>query len=725
MKSSKYLSGPAAGGLAAFLRAPLQPPLNSCYNFTIMSTPITAISGIQQTRAKQLEALGVYCAEDLLTLYPRGYEQRTNVKKICEITAEDVSTQAAITLIGTVSDVKSKYIRANLTITSMRLHDMTGSVTITMFNQAYNVKKLHPNQKIAVFGNVTRGAYSLEINNPVFTTKPDTDEDFFKIKAIYPLSAGLSQNFMRKIVKNAFAITKAPQENLPAEILEKRGFPTKKTALINIHFPKNEMEIHAARKRLVYEELFIIQLMLMLIKTDKKTTDGAISFAGSDNQIIEKFINSLPFELTLGQKLVWQEIAIDMDSQKSMNRLVLGDVGSGKTVVAVLAMLKAILCGYTAVFMAPTEILARQHYNNISKMLEKITLPGGEKIRTTLLTGSLPLKEKRQALDDIRQGFSHIVIGTHALIQAGVTFHRPGIVITDEQHRFGVKQREILQNSDENISPDVLVMSATPIPRTLALVLYGDLDISTLKGKPSERKPVITLVRQSDARENIYKWATDQIMRKKAQVYIVHPLIEQGESNMLSAEENYKKMTTDAASPFVEKNISTGLVHGKMSAKDKAEVMENFVSGKTSVLFSTTVIEVGVDVANATIMIIENAERFGLAQLHQLRGRVGRGADQSYCVLVTEASDKPRMKIMEESNDGFEISEKDLELRGPGDFFGTQQSGLPPFRIANLYSDTDILKEAQKDALLIEKNMSRYDDYIKYIKSIIPAKISL
>lgn len=690
-----------------------------------MNTPLTAISGIQQTRAKQLEALGIHCAEDLLTLYPRGYEFRGNIKKICEINGDDIANQTAVTLIGTVSDVKSKFIRSNLTITSMRLGDTTGSVTITMFNQAYNVKKLRPNQKIAVYGNVTRGAYSLEINNPVFTVNPDNDEDFFKIKPIYPLSSGLSQNIMRKIVKNAFAITKAPLENLPAEILEKHRFPTRKTALINIHFPKNEVDIYAARKRLVYEELFIIQLMLMLIKTDKKTAEGAISFANSNNKIIEQFISSLPFELTPGQKNAWQEIKMDMDSPKAMNRLVLGDVGSGKTVVAVLAMLKAVLCGYTAVFMAPTEILARQHYNNINKMLDRIALPNGEKIRITLLTGSLPLKDKRQALDEIKQGFSHIVIGTHALIQAGVTFHRPGIVITDEQHRFGVKQRELLQNSDSNVSPDVLVMSATPIPRTLALVLYGDLDISTLKGKPSERKPIITLVRENEARENIYKWTTDQITRKRAQVYIVHPLIEQGENNMLSAEENYKKMTTDASSPFVEKNVSTGLVHGKMSARDKAKVMDDFVRGITSVLFSTTVIEVGVDVPNATIMIIENAERFGLAQLHQLRGRVGRGSEQSYCILITKASDGPRMKIMEQSSDGFEISEKDLDLRGPGDFFGTQQSGLPPFKIANLYSDTDILKEAQQDALQLEKNISKYDEYIKYIKSIIPSKISL
>ena len=257
------------------------------------------------------------------------------------------------------------------------------------------------------------------------------------------------------------------------------------------------------------------------------------------------------------------------------------------------------------------------------------------------------------------------------------------------------------------------------------MVLYGDLDISTLKGKPSERKPIITLVRENEARENIYKWTTDQITRKRAQVYIVHPLIEQGENNMLSAEENYKKMTTDASSPFVEKNVSTGLVHGKMSARDKAKVMDDFVRGITSVLFSTTVIEVGVDVPNATIMIIENAERFGLAQLHQLRGRVGRGSEKSYCILITKASDGPRMKIMEQSSDGFEISEKDLDLRGPGDFFGTQQSGLPPFKIANLYSDTDILKEAQQDALQLEKNISKYDEYIKYIKSVIPSKISL
>lgn len=690
-----------------------------------MKTPITTIPGIQNVRAKQLEALGVYCAEDLLALYPRGYEFRNNIKRICDITQEDVKRQTAITIKGTISDVKSKYIRSNLTVTNMRLSDGTGSVTITLFNQAYNVKKLHSNQQIAVYGNVSIGSYGLDINNPVFTINPDTDNDFFEIKPIYPLASGLTQNFIRKSIRSAFSVVRAPTENLPREILEKHDFPVKKTAVINIHFPKTAEDIEKSRKRLVYEELFIIQIMLMLLKSDKKAIEGAISFRNSNNRIIDMFIDSLPFELTDGQKQVWQDIIKDMDNNKCMNRLVLGDVGSGKTIIAVLAMLKAILCGYQAIFMAPTEILAKQHYINISRLLDKVIMPDSSKINVTLLTGSLPLKEKRQALDDIRTGISQCVIGTHALIQAGVTFNKPGIVITDEQHRFGVKQREILQQHNAAGAPDVLVMSATPIPRTLALVLYGDLDISTLKGRPSGRKPVKTYVRDTSARQNMYKWLAQQITEKGVQAYIVHPLIEQGESDMLSAEENFKIMTTNPASPLRKYGVNAALIHGKMSAQDKAKVMEQFVAGEVSVLFSTTVIEVGVDVANATVMIIENAERFGLAQLHQLRGRVGRGSGQSYCILVTKSQDAPRMQIMEESSDGFVISEKDLELRGPGDFFGTQQHGLPPFRIANLYSDTDILKEAQQDALLIEKNSLKYENYLDYIKSIIPERISL
>ena len=452
--------------------------------------------------------------------------------------------------------------------------------------------------------------------------------------------------------------------------------------------------------------------MLLLLKDAEDRVQNGISFHNPPADAeISAFIRSLPFTLSEGQQTVWNEISANMDDARAMNRLVLGDVGSGKTILAVLAMIKAIRSGYQAVYMAPTEILAEQHYTNIRKMLAPL------KIRTLLISGALTAKEKREALAAAEHGEAQCIIGTHALIQPSVKYQKLGLAITDEQHRFGVKQRAML--SEQENTPDVLVMTATPIPRTLALILYGDMDISILKTLPHGRLPIKTYALENTMHDRIYQWVL-RLVEEGRQVYIVYPLIEEGENpGICSATERFSALSTG-----IFRKISCGLIHGKMAPAQKDSVMRDFKEGRTKILFSTTVVEVGVDVPNASLMIIENAERFGLAQLHQLRGRVGRGSHQSYCVLFSEKVTE-RMKIMEKVSDGFLLSEKDLKLRGPGDFFGVEQHGLPPFQIANLYQDADLLKLAGEAAFHVLQNRTEYDEFIAYIRKKYPGRIPL
>lgn len=696
---------------------------------------ITEIKGIKDVRAKAFARLGVYTLNDLISLCPIRYENRSCVKKINELCVHD-----EVSVIAYVNNITKKTLRKNLTLFTVTVSDGTGNLQISFFNQNYIERTFKRNYRYIFFGTVEKGFVgTLVMQNPVFETAEDMKktEEFTKLQPIYPLVNGLTQKIIRSAVSEALRIinegdiadTKVSlntsksafhnSQELPSDIIEKFHLMSKECANNAIHFPISITEAEEARKRLAFDELLELQLMLFNMKhnCDKNSRNG-IKFAEID---MSELFSALPFELTDSQKNVWHEIENDMESKKIMNRLVIGDVGSGKTIVAVAAMFKAIRNGYQAVYMAPTEILAEQHYANITKYLEPLGITVG------LLTGSLTAKNKKEIKEKIASGEIDCVIGTQALIQDGMEFFKAGIVITDEQHRFGVRQRAIL--SEKETTPDILVMTATPIPRTLALILYGDMDISSIRTLPKGRLPIKTYLANDSMRQRVYTWV-NKLVAEGQQAYIVHPMIENDmesdDTGLISATENYKKL-----SQTIFKGVSTGLLHGKMKSSEKDEIMRHFASGEIKILFSTTVIEVGVDVSNATVMVIENAERFGLAQLHQLRGRVGRGKLQSHCTLITDSKSKlvkERMNVMTSGCDGFAISEKDLQLRGPGEFFGTAQHGIPAFKVANLYEDTDILKNAQEAAaIIVEKAAaeSEYKSYIDFVSSKMTEKIPL
>lgn len=670
-------------------------PLEIFLNKNVMD-----LKGISVKKAASLRKLGINTINDIIMNIPRSYEDRRNIKKIADVMVGETAT-----VIGKVVSFDHVFIRKNLTITTVLIQDGTSSLFVKFYNQNYLEKVLVKGRAYLFYGTVQAGYEGPVMEMPTYARLENKDV-FAVIHPIYSLTKGVSQYMIHKLVKEVLHAVKHFKDTMPQYIVDKYHLMSKDEALRNIHFPKNEELRTNARFRLAFEELLELQILLHSIKEDTISNATGIQFI--KNNTTKKFIENLPFKLTNAQLRVWSEIEKDMASDKIMNRLVIGDVGSGKTIVAVLAMLNAIVNGYQALYMAPTEILAEQHMKTVSSFLNPLG------IKTALLTGSLPAAKKRQLLEEIEKGEIQCVVGTHALIQRNVTYDNVGIVITDEQHRFGVRQRA--QLAAKGKTPDVLVMTATPIPRTLALILYGDMDLSTIDELPAGRIPIKTYAVDSTMRDRILAW-TKKLVKQNQQIYIVHPAVEESENmNLLSATENYKKLSTT-----VFKDIPTGLVHGKMSAKAKEEVMRDFVAGKIKILFSTTVIEVGVDVPNATLMIIENAERFGLSQLHQLRGRVGRNNIQSYCVMITDSKTdlaKERMTIMVKTNDGFKISEKDLELRGPGELFGTQQHGIPEFKVANLYEDLDILGIAQDAAFTIMKN--RNDEQTAwYIKSVI------
>lgn len=673
-----------------------------------MSVPVTFLKGVKSIRAAQLAKLGVYTVEDLYELYPRSYEDRSVVRKISELAGGE-----SVTVCGYVKSTDTRKVNRTISVTNVRIYDETGNMRISVFNGKYGERLFKVGALYAFYGKVNRDQYGLSMTNPVMTEYSDGwDKSFFTIQPIYPLTKGLTQNVLRKMTAEALKIAPPSYETLPKVLLRKYGMPQRDVALKNLHFPENSNAAAESIRRFKFEELFTLQLMLLMLKDAQDKAQEGISFKNdvADKEIMH-FISTLPFELTEGQKTVWSEIARDMERDTPMNRLVIGDVGSGKTVLAVLSMLKAILSGYQAVFMAPTEILAEQHYATVSKMFELFN------IKVWLVTGSLTAKEKKEALAAIESGDAMCIIGTHALIQPTVKYNKLGLAVTDEQHRFGVRQRAMLSN--QGGAPDVLVMTATPIPRTLALILYGDMDISTLKTLPRGRLPIKTYALDYSMYDRICKWIL-RIVAEGQQVYMVYPLIEEGEdANLRSVTERFASLSNG-----VFKGVSCGLLHGKMTPQQKENVMREFKDGNVQILFSTTVVEVGVDVPNAVLMVVENAERFGLAQLHQLRGRVGRGSKQSYCALFSQKVTQ-RMKIMEEMSDGFELSEQDLLLRGPGDFFGVEQHGLPPLKIANLYHDADVLKIASEAAKGVLANRDRFADFLKYMREKYPDRIQL
>ncbi len=646
---------------------------------------IRYVKGVGESRLSLFEKLGISSVYDMLTYYPKDYEDRSKIKNIADLeNGEICSFEGTI-----VSNVNESRPRRGMVISKVSIQDSTGRINAVWFNQQYIKNSLSLGENYIFYGKIDRKFNKPQVINPVFE-KSDKDEmtKTMKVLPVYSSTKNLGQNIIRTIMQETLKSMDSIEleDMLPEPVKEKYKLGRLKDCIRQIHFPDSFSKKDEARYRLVFEELFMLQLGLLTYKSLAANLGQGISFNKPEE--METFIKSLPFELTNAQKKVFKEVEKDMESENVMNRLVQGDVGSGKTMIAVLALFKAVKCGYQGALMVPTEILAEQHYKSIKPLFDKYN------ISVELLSSSQPKKQKQSVFEGLKAGNIDVVIGTHALIEDTVEFQKLGLVVTDEQHRFGVRQRTVLAEKGQN--PDVLVMTATPIPRTLALILYGDLDISIIDELPPGRKPIKTYSVNEGMRERINNFIREKVMEGR-QVYIVCPLVEESEE----IEAKSAVVTAEEISSNVFKDLRVGIIHGKMKSSDKEAIMKSFVSGEISILVSTTIIEVGVNVPNATLMVIENAERFGLAQLHQLRGRVGRGAEQSYCVLFNQSKSqvsRERMKIMSQSNDGFVISEKDLEIRGPGDFFGTKQHGLPELKIANLYKDIEILKLAQESA---------------------------
>ena len=649
--------------------------------YSVLNENIQFVKGIGPKKAEKMARLGIFTVKDALYYFPRQFEDRSRQKKIFQLEeGEKTGVRVKIDRINSVN-------RRGLRITEFYVSDDTGKAKLVFFNKAYLRNTFRVGDIVKVFGSVKKNLGPVTELHNCEIEYDKLDKNTGIIVPVYSLTAGVGNKEVMGMIRNIFESSDISiDEYLPKWLVDKYNLCGVDFAIKNMHFPEKKENVKIAMYRLIFEELLFLQLGLFTVKGNNKFGKG-IRF--QRHKDMDKIEGKLPFRLTRAQQKAYDEIIEDMTSDRIMNRLVQGDVGSGKTVVAQLALANCVLNGYQGAYMAPTEILAKQHMESFKDFFE------GTGIRVEVLTGSSTKKEVREILEDLASGQVDILIGTHALIEDRVEFASLGLVITDEQHRFGVNQRGRLTSKSEN--PDVLVMTATPIPRTLALILYGDLDISIIDELPPGRKPIETLAIEKRKRESYYMSKVRSEIEKGRQVYVVCPLVEESETlDLKSASEVYDELRYDFF-----KDLRVGLLHGKMKASEKDQVMEAFKNHELDILVSTTVIEVGVNVPNASLMIIENAERFGLAQLHQLRGRVGRGSEKSYCTLIygskTEIC-RHRMAIMEETNDGFKISEKDLELRGPGDFFGTRQHGLPELRVANLFKHMKILRLVQKEA---------------------------
>ena len=669
---------------------------------------IQYIKGVGPARVKLLNKLGIHTLNDVINYYPRTYEDRSKTKKLSDVyDGEEILIIAKV-----ITKLVVRKIRKGLTIYKVIVSDNSNNCEITWYNQEYIKEKIRQGNTYKFYGKVSNKYGKLEMNTPI-VEDINVSKNTGKIVPIYSLTNNLTQNVLRAIVENAIKeISGRIVETLPDYILKEYNLCNLEYAIKKIHFPNNFSEYNIAQKRLAFEEIMIMQLLLMKLKKNYNNELNGIQF--DKNIKMSDVINDLPYKLTKAQLRVLEEIDSDMESKKCMNRLLQGDVGSGKTVVSIIASYKAVKSGMQVAIMAPTAILASQHLEEFNKILSKYD------IKCELLISSITKKNKNEILEKLKNGEIDIIIGTHALLEENVVFNKLGLVVTDEQHRFGVKQREKIISKGTN--PDTIVMTATPIPRTLALILYADLDISIIDELPPNRKKIDTFAVTKSLENRVNNFIKKQINEGR-QVYVVCPLVEESEEinakSVLELAEKYKNE--------IFKDYKVEYLHGKMKAKEKDEIMEEFKKGNIDILISTTVIEVGVNVPNASIMVVENAERFGLAQLHQLRGRVGRGEYKSYCILKYQGNSdviRQRMKIMQDTNDGFVISEKDLELRGSGEFFGTKQHGLPEFKIANIYQDMEMLKSIQSIAIKIlnEDPELKLEKNIRF-KKIIDSKL--
>lgn len=664
----------------------------------IEQTNIAELKGIGEKTQRLFAKVGIETVGDLIRYYPRGYDVYEEAVPIGELEEGKVQTVTGM-IFGRVQVSGSR----KLQVTTLMLKDLTGTLKVIWFRMPFLRNTFAKGGAVTLRGRVVSRKQVLTMEHPeIFYPSEKYGEKKDTLQPVYGLTAGLTNHMVAKAVQQALSGLNLSKEALPETVRLKYGLAEYNFAMRGIHFPEDKQVFYQARERLVFEEFleFILALRKLRDKNERFGNDYVIPASPR----VEEFIKELPYELTGAQKKVWKEISADMASDTVMSRLVQGDVGSGKTIVAFLALLTVALNGMQAAMMAPTEVLARQHYATITRMLEEHQIP----VKAELLTGSMTTKEKRRAYDRIECGYAKIIVGTHALIQDAVNYDNLALVVTDEQHRFGVKQRETF--AKKGGVPHVLVMSATPIPRTLAIILYGDLDISVIDELPANRLPIKNCVVDTGYRATAYAFMKKQIGEGR-QCYIICPMVEESES--LEAENvlDYSSMLQEE----MGEGIVVSCLHGRMKQAEKDEIMERFAKNEIQILVSTTVIEVGIDVPNATVMMIENAERFGLAQLHQLRGRVGRGKHQSYCIFMTASKAKEakeRLDILNHSNDGFKIASEDLKLRGPGDLFGIRQSGLMNFRLGDVYQDAKILQKANEAAdLLIREN----SDWLKKI----------
>ncbi|MBN2620382.1 ATP-dependent DNA helicase RecG [candidate division WOR-3 bacterium] len=649
-----------------------------------LHSSVQYIKGIGPKRAAYLNRIGVETVQDLLFLIPHRYIDYSQVMKIRDLKINDEAT-----ILGRVALATAQRTRTRRSMVKVVLIDETGEIVLRWFNRPDLKTKFENGMRLLVSGKVSF-YHGAQMINPLFEGIDDKNGDGFnqgKVIPVYPLTEGLTLWDIKRAVTIALReCCSTVPEILPSRLLEKHALMTRRDALFNIHEPKTVEEARCARRRLVYDEFFFFELILAKRRTAIKDTDG-IKMIDKGTRTKE-LLELLPYDLTHDQKQAIQTIARDMAAPRPMNLLLQGDVGSGKTIVALYAMLIAVENGYQAALMAPTEILAEQHSMVLSPLLEKMN------VRVALITSSIRAAERRKILGALQQGTTDIVIGTHALIEGDITFNHLGLAIVDEQHRFGVMQRAALVNKGQN--PDFLVLSATPIPRTIALTLYGDLDIATIKEKPPGRGDVITKIIRERDKHDAYKFIRDQLALHR-QAFVICPIIERSEKFDLKSVQDIHQEITRAFPEF-----QTGVIHGRLKTPERIAIMETFRSGRIDILVATTVIEVGVDIPNAAIMLIEHPERFGLAQLHQLRGRIGRGAEKAYCFLLVDTYLKEetyeRISFFEKNNDGFALAQQDMKLRGPGEILGKRQHGLPDIRIGDLDADREILFKARDDA---------------------------